>query len=551
MPDKKEKKEVESSVPLAAGNTTGNIVNNGFVAIKDGWIYFNDRFGKILSKVRPNGSGYTKVNDKRSLFLNIVDDWIYYTVGLYIFKMRTDGSEKTPITNNKGSYLNIVDDWMYFVNLDDGKMIYKARIDGSEITKLNDHAAAYLNYAAGWLYYANESKEDSIVTGIYKIKPDGTSNTLIHEGKAKYVTVIGEWVYYINKSSGGIISRTKVDGVKSENLNEEESEYIHVTEDCVYFSNVYDDNYLYKMELDGSGRALIKQKNKNPILVMSEINVAGEWLYFASIRSNIDEAPCMLKKDGSIFEALVLRDQGAKLFKVRFDDGKEYMYRTLDHHIMIGSKVKVDGKFAGLIGEVTEKVPNYSFGFEIQYINEVVTYGPGITSEARSKIDKGSINGKLKTDGLNQSQAEIFAKAQCSSGSVICSTNDPNLDLEALVVIKSEKENLQRCCTVVAIINESDLPPDQEVFPIVNLIQYGADKTKSSSRIKRYMRVKFSDGDSLVYLTNNPNIINGSTVLVSRNGKKLVGQVVDVEVEPDNKTKYQKILEVCSYWFVA
>jgi hypothetical protein len=61
------------------GNSSGNIVNGGLLALDDGWIYYNsvyDNFG--LYKIKLDGSGKTKLCDDYAWCINVVGDWLYY-----------------------------------------------------------------------------------------------------------------------------------------------------------------------------------------------------------------------------------------------------------------------------------------------------------------------------------------------------------------------------------------------------------------------------------------------------------------------------------------
>ena len=61
------------------GNTVGNIVNYGLIAMSDGWIYYhNPTVGGYLFKMRIDGSERTKLNEDASFFINVMGDWIYY-----------------------------------------------------------------------------------------------------------------------------------------------------------------------------------------------------------------------------------------------------------------------------------------------------------------------------------------------------------------------------------------------------------------------------------------------------------------------------------------
>ena len=72
------------------GNTPGNIVNGGIVAIQGDWIcYCNFGDDWKLYTVRIDGSGRKKINDDETWFINVVGDRIYYG-------NRSDGENSIP-----------------------------------------------------------------------------------------------------------------------------------------------------------------------------------------------------------------------------------------------------------------------------------------------------------------------------------------------------------------------------------------------------------------------------------------------------------------------
>ncbi|MDP4197310.1 MAG: protein kinase, partial [Bacteroidota bacterium] len=90
-----------STIMSDAGNTSGNIINNGHIAAQG--------------------------------------EWIYYSFNGGLDKMKADGSERTEIYPNLNiKSLSIKDDWIYFCNSSDNETLYKIKTDGSNIKKLDD-----------------------------------------------------------------------------------------------------------------------------------------------------------------------------------------------------------------------------------------------------------------------------------------------------------------------------------------------------------------------------------------------------------------------------
>jgi len=126
--------EKEHSVINEHGNTHGNIVNHGYVAIQGNWIYYNsDRINGSLHRININGSGKQKLNDNDSWYINVVDDWVYYLYnGMYLCKIRTDGSDIQKINDDDSWFINIVGNMIFYSNGSDNHKLYQIKTDGSE-----------------------------------------------------------------------------------------------------------------------------------------------------------------------------------------------------------------------------------------------------------------------------------------------------------------------------------------------------------------------------------------------------------------------------------
>ncbi len=187
----------EPEVPR--GNTAGNIVQGGFVASGEGWVYFTipDRDEKRLFKMRPDGSEKQVVVEEDAdqsggiQYLNVIDGWIYYTSASDIVKIRTDGSERTVIEPLAGAmYLNVVGDWIYY----------------------------------------------SATRGIYKIRVDGEEKTELHEARTMEINVVGDWIYFINRDDDWRPYRVSTDGSKSDRVSSDEIIELHYYNGDLYFT---------------------------------------------------------------------------------------------------------------------------------------------------------------------------------------------------------------------------------------------------------------------------------------------------------------------------
>ena len=156
-----EVRPVQTGVEVSntAGNTVGNIVNEGVVARQGDWIYFSNSGDKgTLYKEKLDGSDKTKVSDEVCFCINVVEDWIYYrnnSDGGKLYKIRIDGTERTKMLDDSVDCVSVVDSVIYFVNYSDDKKLYKINVDGSGKLRICDDKCMYINVVDGWVYYCN------------------------------------------------------------------------------------------------------------------------------------------------------------------------------------------------------------------------------------------------------------------------------------------------------------------------------------------------------------------------------------------------------------
>ena len=271
------------------GNTAGNIVNNGYVAVDNmGFIYYNNTTDKNkLYKKEINGSINEPISDDYGQYINVVGDWIYYSnyndKGK-IYKMKTNGTGRVKLNDDYSSYITIVGDWIYYCNQSDGGRIYKMQKDGSSRqpiggTNQNNYKdeTAYINLYDDWIYYVNKSDRNKI----YKVNENGHIKVNLTEEGASSIQLVGDWIFYAD--SKGNLKKVKEDGSKqSVNINAQAVKFdkgfhFNVDGEWVYYSNAQDKGKLYKIAADGSGK-----KELICDMEVTYISIIDDDIYFIS-----------------------------------------------------------------------------------------------------------------------------------------------------------------------------------------------------------------------------------------------------------------------------
>ena len=274
------------------GNTSGNIANLGFIALKGEWLYYliETKKGNNLYKINTDGKKQQKLNNDNSWYINVIGDWVYYSNlddNYKIYKMSTDGKNRQKITDDDCGFLMAEGEWIYYSNGSDGVKIYKIRTDGTGRQKLNDDNSRYINVAGEWIYYVNiilkpdidEDTfgfiEDSYASkSICRIRKDGTQRQELNDDMCGSINITNGWVYYTNESDGSCIYKIRTDGTERQKISEDKSFSIVVDGEWIYYTDANFGKSIYKIRTDGTGHQKLIDDDNN------YINVAGDWVYY-------------------------------------------------------------------------------------------------------------------------------------------------------------------------------------------------------------------------------------------------------------------------------
>ena len=269
-PEEEEEEEEEEEIN-ERGNTPGNLINGGLVAMQGDWIYYSNNG---LWKMREDGTEKTKLSDDDAHYVNVVRDWVYYSNDDGIWKIQTVGSDKKLIID-EGQNINVIDDWIYYV------------------TSLQDTENNYI----------------VMRNRFYKIHIDGTEKTLIGEefetdGPINNFVIVDDWVYYDSSGMGTQnLGRMDINGTGNENLGGSHFSYplFYVDDNWVYYNfspgGFGDDNIrrlrhnenlteeeVFIEEDNILGLDILDNSNSN--FRTFHINGDGEWVYFIALTFN-------------------------------------------------------------------------------------------------------------------------------------------------------------------------------------------------------------------------------------------------------------------------
>jgi hypothetical protein len=288
-----------------AGNTGGNINNNGIVALdQEGYVYYSNISDKeSLYKMAFDGVFNKKISDSKAQYINISQDYIYYSNysdGGKLYKSKLDGSKAQLLVNDKAAYVTLSGEDIYYSNHSDGGKLYRVKKDGSDAVQNHGNPVmidyenyneevgevAYISIDGDWIYYINHSDGHKP----YVINKEGTYRGKLSDEYATSLQVSGDSVYYC--SGNGVISKVKKDGtgsavaIKGTASEINKAFYINVFEEWLYYSNYEDGNKLYKIKTDGSGEKVKLSEDS-----VGYINITAGYIYYNTTKGKLFRLP--------------------------------------------------------------------------------------------------------------------------------------------------------------------------------------------------------------------------------------------------------------------
>ncbi len=147
----------------------------GYMAIDQGWLYFNDYSDCKISRMRLDGSSQETV-------LNLGKDWSWCAITC------------------------VYDGWIHFVGLNPDWAPYRVRINGQDFEKVTSNIATAFS-ANGYLYYYED--------GLTRSRLDGSDKKqIIPEYNGIHVSA--GWIYY--SDDNGVVFKSRLDGSDNEIL---------------------------------------------------------------------------------------------------------------------------------------------------------------------------------------------------------------------------------------------------------------------------------------------------------------------------------------------
>lgn len=257
------------------GNTTGNLMNGGFIVCYEDKYYFTDFSNQeYLCEANIDWSSRKVLHPSASRNFNIYHDSIIFCDirdGQKIKRINLRSKDVVTLIHDNTFLVNVVQDWIFYRNNTKGQKLYRySLLDRSNIP-ITDCRSWYITPAQDTIYFRNYDLLVLASVGIngqdYKVLSSETPVDLICDS---------EYLYYGNWDQGKRLSKLKF-GMDSSHeivLCEDAAFSINEFGDTLFYSNWNDKKALYSIGKDGTRRTRLVNK---PVWC---VNIIDGYIYF-------------------------------------------------------------------------------------------------------------------------------------------------------------------------------------------------------------------------------------------------------------------------------
>ena len=239
------------------GNTIGNLYGNGLFCEYDGVVYFaNPNDYSRIYKMNPDESDIEILANDSVYFINSDSHYLYYS---------RNGNRD----NSQMGFLNVNTESLCRMTKRNGKVIILDDANCSEAA-LCGNKIVYYHYDA----------DDA--TSVYTVKIDGSEREQLTKSSIDPRCIYNGKLYYSGVEHDHNLHAMNLDTKDSAFVSAENLWMPLIENNYVYYMNLDENNRIFRSSLSGEGKTGITTYGS------SDYNIAGNYLYYQSIKGNPD-----------------------------------------------------------------------------------------------------------------------------------------------------------------------------------------------------------------------------------------------------------------------
>ncbi|MDR0812597.1 MAG: DUF5050 domain-containing protein [Oscillospiraceae bacterium] len=292
-----EKKELQH------GNTASNLINGGYIAEYDDYLFFANADNvdhSSIFRLNIKTNEIIQLSDTAYGSLNIYNDKLYYSVhdirnidigdpstySIGIFACDFGGKSTTQIYDDMWLGFSIVGDSIYFAERHQSGSLFRLDLNTDEVVQITDMSSSDINITADKIYYIRGvGIEHMMLDGsdnglIYQCNLDGSESEVLLDGYAYNLVAEGDYLYYIHDEDYHYyLERMDIKTRECERLSDTEYTDFNIYKGKIYCS---DDGRIDILDLDGN---MEKRYEIEGLIWGGHLQAAGNWIFFRQLDS--------------------------------------------------------------------------------------------------------------------------------------------------------------------------------------------------------------------------------------------------------------------------
>lgn len=276
------------------GNSSGNILGNGYVATDAETICYTDlnNINDFLYKLNETGEPIL-LSNKLAYNLNMINDRVYFVSGLpgSICSIRTDGTDFTTLVRGECYNLFVSQTHIAYLNKGNLEVSY---LSGKNTEVVTSNVRKFIPFDSAFIFATSD--------GVYRINPDGTGLECLFDKPPISLCSNSTGIYFSVSNdanslgkAGGRVYYMGEEGTISQLPIEDECWNMNASDDYLFFRNQSDKGSLYRMDLDGGNAHCLLVEN------CSDVNIIGNSVVFRIITKGkgVEAGYYIMEQDGS------------------------------------------------------------------------------------------------------------------------------------------------------------------------------------------------------------------------------------------------------------
>ena len=224
---------VSSDESFISGNKVCNIANGGYFAMYNDHLYSSINYNNYLYKVDLFGNNRTLITEDNAVYINIVDDWIYYSNNSdygSLYKIHIDGNtkDKKRLYVGRSEKLQYYDNHIYFIY---SGFLYKIDVYTEKWQKVLQDKVLFFALSDNILYFVSDIDDK-----LYRYPLGAYSSELLLDVSISDFFIVNDYIVYTEYTTNNLF-KYSISGNSAIKLSDNHCLKPNIFNDSIFYVN--------------------------------------------------------------------------------------------------------------------------------------------------------------------------------------------------------------------------------------------------------------------------------------------------------------------------